>query len=33
MRNGNWILHLDYRDETELLQICPALSPDLKFGV
>lgn len=23
---GNWILHLDYRDGTELLQICPARS-------
>lgn len=28
--DGNWILSLDYRDETEKLQLCPARSPDLK---
>ena len=30
---GNWILCVDYRDETELLQICPSDCPDLKVGV
>lgn len=32
VRNGNWISRLDYRDETELLQICPSDCPDLKVG-
>lgn len=32
VHNGKWILHLDYRDEFEWLQICPSDCPDLKLG-